>query len=350
MRHHSLIVLVALVVPAALSAQKADSSKAKRSKVVAGAVNGAAAGAAAAVAPTAAAGTVAGTVAGAAPAGAISAVPTCAAGEVLYPAPVAPGAAAGNPSMMSSAMGAMMPGGASMIDAAKKKYLKKDSSTAGAVAAGAVAGAATGAAQAIAGTPQYLCGTPEQATQSMQAQSAAAQAAQANQSAMPSVGSMLAATPQGMMVNGAVAAAPMAVAGAKKVGGMFFHGQTKESMAADLAKGKIILKGMKFVEGTDMLVPDAENDIPLLAEALHYVEGQFILSMPTESDGKSAPDFELAKRRVARIAVHLLTSGITDDRVTTRAPGPPSPDAKPATVKPGAARPELVRVPKVAKP
>jgi hypothetical protein len=161
---------------------------------------------------------------------------------------------------------------------------------------------------------------------------------------------MLAATPQGMMVNGAVAAAPMAVAGAKKVGGMFFHGQTKESMAADLAKGKLVLKGMKFVEGTDMLVPDAENDIPLLAEALHYVEGQFVLSMPTESDGKSPPDFELAKRRVARIAVHLLTSGITDDRVTTRAPTPPSPDSKPATVKPGAARPELVRVPKVAKP
>ena len=229
--------------------------------------------------------------------------------------------------------------------------MKKDSSTAGAVAAGAAAGAATGAAQAIAGSPQYLCGTPAQAAQSMQSQSAAAQAAQAAQappSATSSVGSMLSNTPQGMMVTGAVAAAPMAMAGAKKLGGIFFKGQTKESMAADLAKGKLILKGVKFVEGTEMLVQDAENDIPVLAEALQFVPGQFALSIPAETDGKSPADFELAKRRVARIAVHLLTAGITDDRVTTRALAPPSPDTKPVTVKPGSARPELVRVPKGA--
>ena len=152
------------------------------------------------------------------------------------------------------------------------------------------------------------------------------------------------------MVNGAIAAAPVAGAAAKKIGGMFFKGQTKESMAADLAKGKLVLKNVKFVEGTDMLVPDAENEFPLLAEALHFVEGQFSLSVPTETDGKSPPDFELAKRRVARIAVYLLTSGITDDRVTARPVSVPSPDGKPATVKPGAARPELNRVPQGSKP
>lgn len=345
MPYRSLVVLVALLVPAGLAAQVTDTSHAKRPKVVTGAVTGAAAGAAAAVASGSAAGT----------AGAVAAtgIPTCGAGQVLYMVAAAPVEGTGSASLMSGAMGAVMPGGISMIDAAKKKYLKKDSSAAGAVAAGAAAGAATGAAQAIAGSPQYLCGTPAQATQSMQAQSAAAQAAQAaqaGQSGMPSVGSMLSATPQGMMVNGAVAAAPLALAGAKKVGGMFFKGETKESMAADLAKGKLILKGMKFVEGTEMLVPDAENAIPVLAEALHFVEGQFALSMPAESDGKSPPDFELAKRRVARIAVHLLTAGITEDRVTTRALTPPLPDAKPVTVKPGAARPELVRVPKKATP
>jgi hypothetical protein len=348
MRLNSFILALALGLPAGLSAQSADSAKSKRSKVAAGAAAGAVAGAAAAA--TAAA------TPGSAPAGGTSAIPACLAGQVLYAAPVTPAAGAAgaaNNSMMATAMGAVVPGGASMIDAAKKKYLKKDSSVAGAVGAGAVAGAATGAVQALAGGPTYLCGTPEQAAQSIQTQAAAnqaAQAAQANQSGMPSVGSMLAATPQGMMVNGAVAAAPMAMAGAKKVGGMFFHGQTKESMAADLARGKLVMKGLKFVEGTDMLVADAENDIPLLGEALKYVEGQFVLTVPAESDGKSPPDVDLAKRRVARIAVHLMTSGIGEDRVTTRPLVAPSADTKPVTVKRGAARPELARVPKEPKP
>lgn len=343
-RYHSLVALLLLAAPAGLTAQATDTAKSRRSKVATGAKTGAVSGAAAAAAafasPTSAAALEASSPS--------SAIPTCAPGQVLYAAPVAPtAAAAGSNSLMSTAMGVMAPGGTSMIDAAKKKYLKKDSSAVGAVGAGAVAGAATGAVNAAAGSPQYLCGTPDQAVASMQASN---QAAQAGQAGAPSVGSMLAATPQGMMVNGAIAAAPIAMAGAKKVGGMFFKGQTKESMAADLARGKLVMKGLKFVEGTDMLVADAENDIPLLGEALKFVEGQFILTVPAETDGKSPPDVALAKRRVARIAIHLLTSGIGEDRVTARPFTPPAPDAKPATVKPGAARPELARVPTEPKP
>jgi hypothetical protein len=303
-------------------------------------------------------------------------MPTCAAGSIPYPSPAmaaagdaataatiaAVVAATGTTTPAASATGPLIPGasaGTAIVDAAKKKLVK--------------------APAVVPGAPQFLCGTPAQATVAMQSMVARAQAMQAaqvagmtpaaqaqlaqlgqatqlaqaaagaagGQTGMASVGSMLAATPQGMMVN---AAAPVAGAAAKKLSGFLKGSQSKEAMAADLAKGKLILKGVKFVEGTDMFSTEPEGEIAALVEAIKAVDGQFILNVPAESDGKSPPEVSMAQRRLGKITAMLVAGGITDDRITTHGVQPPGLDPKASAPKPGAGRPELIRVPKEAKP
>jgi hypothetical protein len=282
-------------------------------------------------------------------------VPTCGAGLVPYPVLNAASVTGGR---------AVAPGlGATkfLCGTPEQAIASIQAAVAGAQAAqtaaiGAQAGRAGLAAQAMQAAQGGLAGQTGLAAQAMQAaqggltgQAAglAAQAAAAGQTGMPSVGSMLAATPQGMMVN---AAAPMAGAAAKKLGGFLRGSQSKESMAGDLAKGKLVLKAVKFVEGTDMFVSDAEAEFPALAEAVKAVEGQFILNVPAESDGKTAPDTVMAKRRLAKIAAQLIAAGVSADRVTTRGVQPPGLDAKNSAPKPGSARAELIRVPTEARP
>ncbi|MBC7790776.1 MAG: hypothetical protein H7Z74_12580 [Anaerolineae bacterium] len=247
-----------------------------------------------------------------------SAPPSCPAGTVAYANPAAGPAAA--PAMAMPSAGSMI------IGAAKKKLAAKK--------AGAAAAAAAPA------TPQYLCGTPDQATAAVQASQAQAMAQQPKMDAK----SMLAATPQGMLVTGAIAAAPMAGDAAKKLGGMLGRGkQNSESMRKDLARGRLQLRGIKFVNGGDEMAAGFEKDIEALTQALQTVEGQFLLNVPAESDGQSSPDTLMAIRRLTRLSAHLQVAGIPDSRVTVRGVHPAGLDAKSTPPKPGQTRAEIIR-------
>jgi hypothetical protein len=409
MRHSSSVVLILALAGSALSAQTPPPKPPVARKPVAPAsrdlgqrlLDTALTAAASAVADSLLGKNAAG-VAGVMAMMGANGMPTCAAGLIPYPSPAmaaagnaataaavaAVAAATGTTTPTAGAMAGLLPGasaGTAIVDAAKKKLVK---------------------APMVPGVPQFLCGTPAQATAAMQSMvngaqalqaaqvagmtpaaqaqlaqlgqatqlAQAAQAAQAGQVAqagraaqiaqaaqavtgaagaggaqggMPTVGSMLAATPQGMMVN---AAAPLAGAAAKKFSGMLKGSQSKEAMAADLAKGKLILKGVKFVEGTDMFSTEPEGEIAALVEAIKAVDGQFILNVPAESDGKSPPEVSMAQRRLGKITAMLVAGGITDDRITTHGVQPPGLDPKASAPKPGAGRPELIRVPKEAKP
>jgi hypothetical protein len=247
--------------------------------------------------------------------------PTCAPGLMAMPAQYAgmPGAGA------AQGMTSMPSAGSAIVGLAKKKLAGKAAGAAAGAAAGTAAGAAAGAAAQQGAAPQYLCGTPDQITAAMQAAQsagAAGQAAGAGASMKSGMGAALAATPQGALVGGAVAAAPMAMAGAKKLGGMFGRGaQTAESMKKDLAKGKLTVKNIKFVRGSDELAPGFEADLAVLAEALQGLEGQFVLSVPAEAGESAEPDAELAERRMQRVFAHLLLSGLPNGRVMTGSGG-----------------------------
>lgn len=255
--------------------------------------------------------------------------PTCPAGLIAMPAQYGLGAAAGAPGMPG-----VPSAGSAIVGAAKGKLLGKKGGAAAAAAAGvAGAAAAPGAEQlsAAAGAPAYVCGTPEQVTAAIQSAQAAGGADQGG-AMKSSMATALASTPQGALVGGAVAAAPMAVAGAKKLGGVFGKGgQTAESMKKELAKGKLVVKKIKFVSGSDELSPGFEADLTMLAEALQGSEGQFVLSVPPEAGDESG---ELARKRTDRVFAHLLIAGLPNGRLMT------GEGARP--VKSGDARVEIV--------
>jgi outer membrane protein OmpA-like peptidoglycan-associated protein len=289
-------------------------SSASRAKSIAGKLADTAVTSAAAMAADSVLGDNAAAVAAAvSPSGAYG-MPACP--EGLVPFHVAPTATA-------SPLPAMPTPGSMIIGAAKKKMGGETADT-------APPSASSGA--------QFQCGTAEQAA-------AAGNAGAGAPSAMSSVGAVMAATPQGMLVTGAIAAAPAAGKGLKKLGGMLGRGkQSSESMAKDLAKGRLQLKTIRFVDGSDELTPEYEPAIASLAEALQNSEGRFLLLMPAEANEEGLPDSALAQRRLTRVAMHLQLAGVPDDRLTMV--DERTGERKAAkTAKRGDARIELVRLP-----
>lgn len=284
-------------------------------------------------------------------------IPQCASGMVLYPAAFAnsSGAAAMTSGASMPSIPAIPSATGLLAGAAKNKLLKRGDSAA---PAAAPAAAGTGSAS------PFICVTPAQAQaylQAMQTASAASaiqspeQAAAAQKAAMKSVvTSALAATPQGMLVTGAVAAAPTAGNAVKSLAGRFSRGDSKDGMIHDLRQGRLQLKSIHFVSGSDEMADGFEQTIAVLSDALQSVDGQFALVVLPESDGKSAPDVETARRRMANLAAHLQLAGIGADRVVVadEAIGAHTPGGRTLgahiagdkSPKVGDARVELVRV------
>ena len=288
-------------------------------------------------------------------------VPQCASGLVLIPASLAKPSDA---SPAANAVGAVSavrsipsPTGL-LVGAAKNRLLKKGDSAPPSLPAPA-------ASPGTAPSSLFVCVTPARAQAFLQAAQTASgstappspeQGVAAQKDAMKSaVASALAVTPQGMLVSGAVAAAPTAGRAVKSLAGRFGRGgESKESMVRDLQRGRLQVKGIRFVPGSDEMAEGFEQSIALLADALQSVDGQYALVVLAESDGKSPPDTETARRRMAKLAAHLQLAGVgpdrlvvADDAIGVRTPGGRTLDAHVAASKapkPGDARVEIVRV------
>ncbi len=196
--------------------------------------------------------------------------------------------------------------------------------------------------------PGAAPGVPTDAAAAQAAAMAAAMAGQtqgqpAGAPAMPAAGSivkgMAAATPIGM----AATAAPTAI---KAVSGLLGgKGPSKEGMIKDLAKGRLILKGIKFIASSDALEDPIDDDIGFLAEALAAMEGTFVLNMPAEAEDKEEPDTTIARRRLTKLVANLQVAGISDERLVVGI-YPPGLDPKNKAPKPGDARVEVLPMPK----
>lgn len=232
--------------------------------------------------------------------------PSCPAGLMAMPAQylTGGGAAGGMPGMPSA--------GSMIVGAAKSKLTGKAGAAAG--VAGAVAGAGGAAQPAAAAQGQYVCGTPEQISASVQAAQAAQQGGGVAGAASAAAGmsGALKYTP----VGAAIAAAPLAGGAAKKLGGMFSKGQSAESMKKDLGKGRLVVQKVKFVAGSDELGSGFEEELTKVAQALANSEGQFALRVMAEAEDDADAAAALANRRAARVYAHLLLAGIPSDRLT----------------------------------
>lgn len=238
--------------------------------------------------------------------------------------------------------------GTALVKAAKDRLTKKKADTdkpdpSGFVCVPASQQAGTGAAAAAAAAQVQAMA---QAQAMSQATAVAASAAA--QVAAPGVGSLAkglaAATPIGMLASGA---APLAF---KKLGGLFgSKAPSKEGMIKDLAKGRLVLKHVKFLASSDALEDGYEADFEALAGALGAMEGQFVLNLPPEAADKSPPDTVMAKRRLEKLSARLQVAGIAPDRLAV-GNYPPGLDPKKKFPKPGDVDVEILRMPKDFKP
>ena len=237
--------------------------------------------------------------------------PVCGAGLIAVPSQhLAPNGMAGE-----SGVPSVPSPGSALVGMAKKKL---------------AGGEEAAAAEAAAPASGFYCGTPEQVSAAMQQAQAGPGAGSGVQAGLTSA---LSATPQGALVGGAVAAAPLAGKAARKLGGMFGRGgQTAESMQKDLAKGRLTIKKLRFAEDSDELGEGADEEIAKLGQALAASEGRFALEVAPE--GTSEADLALAGLRAQRVMAHLLVAGIGVDRISAET------GAKP--VKRGEARLDIV--------
>ncbi|MGE0551857.1 MAG: hypothetical protein AB7R55_00375 [Gemmatimonadales bacterium] len=226
------------------------------------------------------------------------------------------------------------------------------SATVGTAAVGQVKKALGGAERpSTAGAPAPTC-VPDSSLAGQQAMVAAMQAQAAAQAASggqvvpgttpgaaSAIGAVAAVTPVGL----AVGAAPVAAKGVKALGGLFGKGQTAESMIEDLSEGRLELKAVRFVGASDALKHDVTESFAFLAEALQSLDGEFVLNLPPESNGKSPPDTAMARRRLTKLSAHLAMAGI-EGRLELRSE-PPGLDPERKLPKLGDARVEILAKP-----
>ena len=209
----------------------------------------------------------------------------CPAGTMLAPTPPA------NP--MGSA--AMNPTGA-IASAAKKKILgtkaKPDS---------------------VAAAPaKPKCLTPEEFAAEAKAQQSAALKGAAT--------AALSATPIGMAVMGAKAAAPMAGKVAGALSSRFRKGPSKDSWVKALTAGRLEVENLTFDAGADGPTAASIKSVALLAEVLKSSEGKYVLRVTPESNGVTAADPKLAYLRGQLIMAALVAAGVPSDRLSVAPP------------------------------
>jgi len=157
------------------------------------------------------------------------------------------------------------------------------------------------------------------------------------------LGTMAALTPIGM----AVTAAPLAGQAFKGVKGMLGgKPQDKIAMLRELGKGALVLKGVKFIEGTTEMEPGFEPSFAALGEAVGLAEGTYLLYVAAEAGEKgAAPDTTLARKRLQKVWAAALVNGVSDQRIIPVAELPKELGEGRKAPKPGQARVEIIRLP-----
>ena len=205
----------------------------------------------------------------------------------LIPAPQLPGTG------MASMAGALNPTGA-IASAAKKKLLGSKSES-----------KPDSAQAAVPAKPRCL--THEQY----------AAEAKAQQSALvkDAAAAAFTATPVGMAVVGAKAAAPVAGKVAGALSSRFRRGPNKESMTKALAAGRLEVENVSFDRGADAPTSNSSKSLTVLVDILKEASGQYIVRVTPESDEGKAADPALARRRGELIVAKLVEGGVPAQRI-----------------------------------
>jgi hypothetical protein len=226
--------------------------------------------------------------------------------------------------------------GAAIVGAAKG-IVKEATDTADGVIPCAKAGAVPGMPAGIPGVP----GSADAAAAAMAGAMAGAAGGGAAAGANPlsGMGAVASMTPIGL----AAGAAPGAIKGVKgMLGG---KPQDKTAMLRELGRGKLELKQVKFIEGTQEFEPGFEASFTTFAEAVARVEGTYLLHVSAEAarDKGADPDTALARKRLAKVWALLAAAGVSDQKVIPVSELPAVLNAGRKLPKPGDTKIEIIK-------
>jgi len=165
------------------------------------------------------------------------------------------------------------------------------------------------------------------------------------------VDSTLAKTGRGVdtVVNRAAGLADAAVnktASAVSAAGRALAGGDDESekLAATMATGRAVLRGIDFEHRTHTFVPAADPHIARLATLLATQPGSFVLEGHVDATGDNAADRELSQRRAAAVKERLVAAGVPAERLFAMGLGASRPAAGAAGASVPNARIEIARL------
>lgn len=156
------------------------------------------------------------------------------------------------------------------------------------------------------------CLTPEQFAVEAKAQQSAALKGAAT--------AALSATPIGMAVMGAKAAAPMAGKVAGALSSRFHRGPSKESWVKALTTGRLEVDNLTFDAGADGPTMASLKSLAMLAEVLKSSDGKYVLRVTPESNGVTAADPKLSFLRGQLLMAALVAAGVPADRISVAPP------------------------------
>jgi len=161
-------------------------------------------------------------------------------------------------------------------------------------------------------------------------------------SPMGGLGTLAAVTPIGM----AVAAAPLAGSALKGMKGLLGgKPQDKIAMLRELGKGRLELKGVRFIQGTAEMEPGFEPSFAALGEAIGLAEGTYVLYVAAEAGEKGvAPDTALSRKRLQKVWAAILVNGVPDQRIIAVPVLPKQMSEGRTPPKQGQARVEILRM------
>jgi len=156
------------------------------------------------------------------------------------------------------------------------------------------------------------CLTPEQFAVEAKAQQSAAIKGAAS--------AAFSATPIGMAVMGAKAAAPIAGKVAGALSNRFHKGPSKEAWVKALSTGRLEVENLTFDPGADGPTLASLKSLALLGEVLKSTDGKYVLRVTPESDGVKAGDPKFAFLRGQLLMAALVAAGVPADRISVAPP------------------------------
>jgi len=199
-------------------------------------------------------------------------------------------------------------GGAAIVGAAKG-IVKEATDTAAGVDPCAKAGAVPGMPAGLPGMPGVDAATAAAMAGAMAGATGGRAAAGVNP--LGGMGAVAGMTPVGL----AAGAAPGAIKGVKGLLGG--KPQDKTAMLRELGRGKLELKQVKFIEGTQEFEPGFEASFATFAEAVALVEGTYLMHVSAEAPREKGAELDtaLARKRVAKVWSLMAASGVSDQKV-----------------------------------